>query len=312
MNSASAVPVVNTFAEAFPMAATRLIVTAIDGHWRDIAASVFTGYATSVIGCDLEAGLEQRLDPSETPDGRPGVALLAFAFSRDKLEKAVVNRVSQCLLTCPTTAIYDGLPEAAPEKRIALGSKLRFFGDSFQISKVIGDRRYWRVPVMDGEFFCIDDLGTAKGVGGGNLIFGGRSQQATLAAAMRAVEAIRRVPNVILPFPGGIVRSGSKVGSRYRGLMASTNLDFCPTVAASLVHEGNGGSEMPLLAGTEAVYELVIDGLSADDVAAAMRVGLNILRNDPELTVITAGNYGGKLGPFQFPLEQLLDESSDH
>lgn len=292
------VRVADTFAEAFPITATRLIVTAETLPWAKTAAAVFCGNATSVIACDVEAAIERTLLPAETPDARPGVSLMAFAFSRDALGKAVAARVGQCFLTCPTTACYDGLPGCPKEKQIAIGGQIRYFGDGFQSSKKILGRRLWRIPVMDGEFTCEDRFGTVKGVAGGNLIICGRTQAAALEASERAVTAIGTVPDVILPFPGGIVRSGSKVGSRYKKLKASTNDAYCPTLRALTT------SNLP--EGTSAVYEIVIDGLSFESVQAAMRAGLRALVASKELTLITAGNYGGKLGPHQLRLRDLL------
>src|SRR5262249_52287695 len=211
------VPIEDTFAEAFPMTGARLVVTAATAGWARTAGQAATGSASSVIGCDAEAGIERALSPDETPDGRPGVSLLLFAFSRDGLQKALVNRVGQCVLTCPTTACYNGLP-LVKERAVRVGGNLRFFGDGWQISKLLDGRRYWRLPVMDGEFGCEDLFSTVKGVAGGNFLILGRDQEAALAAAEAAVEAVRSVPGVIAPFPGGVVRSGSKVGSRYKKL----------------------------------------------------------------------------------------------
>jgi formylmethanofuran--tetrahydromethanopterin N-formyltransferase len=286
----------DTFAEAFPMTAARLIVTAETPAWAQTAAQVTTGYAASVIGCDAEAGLERTLAPDETPDGRPGVSLLFFAFNRDALQKALVNRVGQCVLTCPTTACYNGLPLVA-EKTVRLGGNLRFFGDSFQISKQLQGRRLWRIPVMDGEFTCEDIIGTIKGVAGGNFLIVGESQSSALEAAETAVSAIRTAAGVILPFPGGIVRSGSKVGSRYKKLRASTNDAYCPTL------RGLVRSALP--EGANAVYEIVIDGLDLAAVEQATRVGVRAACR-PGVLGITAGNYGGKLGPFHLYLHKLL------
>ena len=285
----------DTFAEAFPMTAARLIVTAATDRWARAAAAATTGYAASVIGCDAEAGLERVLSPDETPDGRPGVSLLLFAFSREALQKAVVNRVGQCVLTCPTTACYNGLPVA--DKNVKVGGHLRFFGDGWQTSKQLDGRRYWRIPVMDGEFTCEDMFGTVKGVAGGNFLILAETQAIALAAAEAATDAIARVPSVILPFPGGVVRSGSKVGSKYKALRASTNDAYCPTL------RGVVASALP--AGVNAVYELVIDGVDLAAVAEAMRVGVRAACG-PGVRRITAGNYGGKLGPHHLRLHELL------
>lgn len=292
------VEVIDTFAEAFGMTAARVVVTAESSRWAYEAALASTGYAASVIGCDAEAGVERDLSPQETPDGRPGIALLFFAFSRDALQKAVSNRIAQCILTCPTTSCFNGLP-IDPSRTIRIGGNLRFFGDGWQISKLLGDRRYWRIPVMDGEFLCEDLFGTVKGVAGGNLLILAESQASGLRAAEEAVEAARKVPGVILPFPGGIVRSGSKVGSKYKLLKASTNTAYCPSL------RGVVPSELPQ--GVNAVYELVIDGLDLAAVEQATWKAMLAASRIPGVRQMTAGNYGGKLGPFHIHLRKLLE-----
>jgi formylmethanofuran--tetrahydromethanopterin N-formyltransferase len=294
------VPLEDTFAEAFPMTAARLIVTAETPAWALTAGQTATGYAASVIGCDAEAGVERVLTSEETPDGRPGVSLLLFGFSRDALQKAVINRVGQCILTCATTACYNGLP-LVKDKTIRVGGNLRFFGDGWQFSKKLEGRRFWRLPVMDGEFTCEDVFGTIKGVAGGNFLVLAEYQARGLDAAEAAVAAIRRVPGVILPFPGGIVRSGSKVGSRYRKLRASTNDPYCPTL--------RGVVKSALPEGVNAVYEIVIDGLDLPAVEEASRVGVRAACV-PGVVRISAGNYGGNLGPFHLHLHKLLSETA--
>jgi formylmethanofuran--tetrahydromethanopterin N-formyltransferase len=294
--SINGVPIEDTFAEAFSMSAARAIVTAATAAWAETAGRLATGYAASVIGCDAEAGIERILTPDKTPDGRPGLSLLFFAFSRDALQKAVVNRVGQCILTCPTTACYNGLA-LVEGKNIRVGGNLRFFGDGYQFSKKLDGRRYWRIPVMDGEFTCEDWLGTGKGVAGGNFLIIGQTQAAALAAAEAAVAAMREIAGIILPFPGGIVRSGSKVGSRYKKLRASTNDAYCPTL------RGFVNSALP--EGANAVYEVVIDGLDLAAVQKAMGVGIRAACQ-PGVIGISAGNYGGKLGPHHLRLLDVL------
>jgi formylmethanofuran--tetrahydromethanopterin N-formyltransferase len=286
--------ILDTFAEAFRMRFARLIVTAVDDYWLDCALREFCGYGSSVIGCDAEVGVERRLETGQTLDGRPGAAVLLFGFSVDALATAVPNRVGQCLLTSATSAVFNGLLNA--EEFIPLGKRLRFFGDGFQKSKVVGDRRYWRIPVMDGEFLVEEQVGVAKGVAGGNIILQGDSQRATLDAARRAVEAIAPVASVITPFPGGVVRSGSKVGSRYKALRASTNEAFCPTV--------RGRTETELVPGAECAYEIVINGVDEAAVAGAMKTAL-VAASGPGILAIGAGNYGGKLGKFHFHLRDV-------
>ncbi|NDC62394.1 MAG: formylmethanofuran--tetrahydromethanopterin N-formyltransferase [Planctomycetia bacterium] len=290
--------IIDTFAEAFRLRFARLVVTAHDGHWLDAAIRAACGYGTSVIGCDAETGLERLLGADETPDGRPGAALLAFCFSAAGVAAAAANRAAQCLLTCPTVSVFDGLPAA--EERCPLGGHIRFFGDGFEKSKVVDGRRYWRVPVMDGEFLAEETVGVDKGVGGGNFILQGRSLEGTLAAARRAVTAIGPIHGIITPFPGGVVRSGSKVGSRYETLRASTNEAFCPSLV--------GRVETHLVEGAVCSLEIVIDGVDEQAVAAGMAAGIRAAAG-PEIAAISAGNYGGKLGKFHLHLHQVLSSA---
>src|SRR6201996_6851399 len=230
---AGGVAIDDTFAEAFDMRATALVITADSAKWALQAAVTMTGFATSVIACGCEAGIDCELSPEQTPDGRPGVRVLMFAVSTSELQKQLQNRVGQCVLTSPGSACYAGIDSG--DDKLKLGDAIRFFGDGWQIAKRLGDRRNWRVPVMDGEFVCESTTYlTKKAVGGGNLIIMGESPAKTLAAAEAAVEAMRKVADVIMPFPGGIARSGSKVGSKYKGASASTNDSYCPTLKGAV------------------------------------------------------------------------------
>ena len=284
-----------TFAEAFGMRYTRLVVTAHDDYWLSAALRELTGYSASVISCDAETGIERMLDADSTPDGRPGASVLLFAFSAEGLAKSVANRSGQCLMTCPTTAVYDGLREA--ERRIPLGKTIRYFGDGYQKSKRVGDRRYWRIPVMDGEFLIEDTVGIAQGVAGGNVILQASDQSSGLSAARRASEALADMPGVVTPFPGGVVRSGSKVGSRYKGLVASTADAFCPTL--------RGRVSTKLHRDVNCVYEIVIDGVDEASVSAGMTAAMHAAAAS-DLIAISAGNYGGKLGKHHFHLRDLI------
>jgi formylmethanofuran--tetrahydromethanopterin N-formyltransferase len=289
--------VVDTFAEAFPMRFARLVITAMTDAWAQEAARSMTGFATSVIGCKCEAAIERPLEAGHTPDGRPGIAVLLFAMDREGVGKRVLERVGQSVLTCPTTACFDGLPGA--ERTVALGSSLRHFGDGFQASKVIAGQRFWRIPVMEGEFLVCESVGVGRGVGGGNLVIGAGDEDAALAASQAAVEAMRG-EGIALPFPGGIVRSGSKVGAlTSKSMPASTNHQMAPTLRVqvddTLVPEGVG-----------AMFEIVIDGASEEAVREAMRRGLHAA-SGAGATHVTAANFGGKLGEFHFPLTDLRD-----
>ena len=287
----------DTFAEAFTMRVARIVITARSPRWVRAAALKLTGFATSVIGCKVEAGIELELAPADTPDGRPGVSVLLMTMGTDDLGKRLIERIGQTVLTCPTTACYDGLPDA-PD-RVGVGSALRFFGDGFQASKVIGGERFWRIPVMEGEFLVQEKFGMLKGVGGGNFLILARTADAALGAAEAAADAMASQPGVILPFPGGVVRSGSKVGSRRsKTMIASTNDAFCPTLRAV--------TQSALPAEVNSVLEIVINGTDATAIGAAMRVGIDAACRE-DVVSISAGNYGGKLGPHHFHLRKIMD-----
>ncbi len=297
----------DTFAEAFNMRGTRVIITAQNLKWAYHAANAMTGFATSVIGCGVEAGIERELNAEESPDGRPGLSILMFAMGSKVLMQQLETRMGQCILTCPTAAAFAGIES---EDQINLGKNLRFFGDGYQTSKLFSNgngtfKRYWRIPVMDGEFLCEETTGMVRAIGGGNFLILATSQPAALAAAEAAIEAMKQIPNVIMPFPGGVVRSGSKVGSKYKTMFASTNDAFCPTL--------KGATNTELSPEIESVMEIVIDGLNFKDIADSMRVGIQAICDLGEASGvkrISAGNYGGKLGPHHFKLHDIMGKSS--
>lgn len=289
----------DTHAEGFPMWAARALITARTAAWAEEAARAMAGFATSIIGCEVEAGLERALAPEETPDGRPGASVLVFARDRATLARQLVARVGQAVLTCPTTACFDGLPDAPA--RVGVGGPLRHFGDGWQQSKVLDGRRYWRIPVMEGEFLVEERFGVQPAVGGGNFLILARDADAALAAAEAAVAAMRAVRGVVLPFPGGIARSGSKVGARRaRGLRASTNEAYCPTL------RGRPGVASELPPEASAALEIVADALDEPALVAALRAGIRAACR-PGVVEISAGNYGGRLGPLRYPLRRILE-----
>ena len=292
------VRILDTFAEAFDMRAARVVITAQSPAWARTAAQSMTGFATSVIGCKIEAGIEADLLPHETPDGRPGVSVLLFGFNVEGLGPRLVDRVAQTVLTCPTTACFDGLPQAAD--RVVVGGQLRYFGDRFQSSKFLDGQRYWRIPVMEGEFLVQEAFGIQKAIGGGNFLILATDQDAALTAAEAAVEAMRRLRGVVLPFPGGIVRAGSKVGAKhYKKMIASTNDAYCPTL------RGRSGVVSELPEDVNSVLEIVVDGLDRPAIERALGAGIEAACR-PGVVEISAGNYGGKLGKHHFRLHELV------
>jgi formylmethanofuran--tetrahydromethanopterin N-formyltransferase len=290
------VEIEDTYAEAFGMWGSRAIITAVNRKWAHEAAAKMTGFATSIIACGCEGGVEA--DVEQAPDSRAGVSVLLFAPTKDLLARQLTNRIGQCVLTCPTASCFNGLSSA---DQVPVGGQLRFFGDTFQISKIIGGRRYWRIPVMEGEFLVEGKFGVQRAVAGGNILILGSDPQVTLRSAELAAEAMRRVPGIILPFPGWIVRSGSKVGSHYKFLKASTNDAFCPSL------RGRVSSALP--EGVNSVLEIVIDGLDSQAIERATRAGI-IAACIPGIRRIAAGNYGGNLGKFKFHLHKVLDEAT--
>lgn len=284
----------NTFAEAFNMYGTRIIVTADNKRWAEIAARESTGFATSIIECGIEAGIEKELSSAETLDGRPGYSLLFFTMKKDSLQKELRKRVGQTIMTAATAACYNGLNS---EEKINVGSNIRYFGDGYQISKLYAQRRFWRIPIMGGEFLIEESFGIQKGLGGGNIIIVAKDRKKALKAAEKAVKAMKKVEGIVMPFPGGIVSSGSKVKSKYSFLNASTNTPYCPTIKAQVE------TELPPEAGS--VLEIVIDGLSVKAVEEAMKLGIKAAALEGVIK-ITAGNYGGDLGSENIYLHEIL------
>ncbi len=291
------VEVEDTYAELFPMWAGRVLITAENEKWAMTAAREATGFATSIIGAPAEAGVEGTVPGDETPDGRVGVLIQIYHRSRHTLRAQMIARIGQCVLTCPTTAAFDGLPDA--RWRLKVGRSIRLFGDGYQRKGVVGDRRVWLIPVMEGVFVVEDTFGATKGIAGGNLLIMAESRKAGLEAAERAAEAMRGVGDVILPFPGGVCRAGSKVGSRRYKLPASTNHPYCPRLVKVV-------DETRVPEGVRCVYELVVDGLTVDAVKRAMAAGLKAAVSVPGVVRISASNFGGKLGPVKIHLKELI------
>jgi formylmethanofuran--tetrahydromethanopterin N-formyltransferase len=284
----------DTFAEAFPIKVARVLITAVNEKWAMEAARETTGFGTSVIGCPAEAGIDKTLTAEETPDGRPGVAIMICHFKKDGIKEQLLGRLGQCVFTAPTTAMFNGLD--AEEK---LPIKLHFFGDGFEYEKEVGGRKVWGIPMMEGDFICEEEYGVQAGVAGGNFFILAKDQMSALIAAENAVAAIRQVEGTITPFTGGVVASGSKVGSKYKFMHASTNEKFCPTLRDKVE-----GSEIP--EGVNGVYEIVINGVSEKAVKDAMRIGIKAAVKVPDVVKISAGNFEGKLGKYQFQLKDVL------
>tara|TARA_B100001996_G_scaffold375208_1_gene354844 strand:- start:579 stop:1466 length:888 start_codon:yes stop_codon:yes gene_type:complete len=287
--------IIDTYAEAFSMWSAKVIITAENDHWAHGAAQAMTGFATSVIGCKCEAGIDQKLSKKETPDGRPGYSVLIFTIDKESLGKRLIERIGQCVMTCPTTACFSGYETS---DSVNIGGALRYFGDGYQIGKKIQNERYWRIPVFDGEFIIQENFGVKQSVGGGNFYILGSNQKSCINALTESIEKMKKIPGVILPFPNGAVRSGSKIGSKYKDLIASTNHIYCPTIKGVVKD-----SEVPENVNT--CYEVVIDGINEECVSEAMKVGINTVAQDGVIQ-ITAGNFGGKLGQYKFFLKDLI------
>jgi len=294
----------DTFAEAFPMYATRILITASTRRWAYIAARVATGFGTSVIGCPGECGIEAFVPAKMTPDHRPGILIQIYHTDPANLKLVTLSRIGQCILTCPTTAAFDGLPKV--KRKMSIGRALAKFGDGFEKEDVLYGRKIWRIPVMEGEFIIEDSFGVLKGVAGGNILILAKDTKSGLEASEKAVKAIRKYgKGVIIPFPGGIVRSGSKVGSlKYPKLRATTNHLYCPTLKDII--EGTY-----LTGEINAVYEIVINGLRKEYILKAMGLAIKAAASVPGVVKISAGNYGGRLGPYHLYLKESLEAVKD-
>ena len=285
----------DTYAEAFRSIYSEVLITARDRTWLDHAVRAATGNASSTILCDCEAGIDRYVGPGTaeaTPDGRPGVVLQFHVprFKKDRealLERALLVRLSQNVLTCPTTACFGVLQE---EPYFKLGRKIALFGDGYQARAVRFGRKVWTVPIMSGEFVIDRRFGWRDGLMGGNLWLMGDSVDSALAATERGLRAVAAVPGTIMPFPGGIASSGSKPGSRYSFMVASTNHPFCPTLREKL------GEMTTLPQGVRSVMEIIINGRDLATIAQATQIAIAACVETPGLVKISAGNYGGRLG----------------
>jgi formylmethanofuran--tetrahydromethanopterin N-formyltransferase len=287
----------DTFAEAFKVYVSRVLITAVNDKWALTAAEEATGFGTSLIMCPAEAGIDSILSPANTPDGRPGVVIQICHPSRETLEKQLLARIGQCVLTSPTAAAFNALDS---EETVDTGVKLRFFGDGFESKGEVAGREVYRIPLMSGEFVVESKFGIKEGVAGGNLFLMGDTQESSLKAAEAAVDAVGGVEGAFTPFPGGIVASGSKVGSlKYKFMKASTNHLYCPALVDRV-----DGSKVPK--GVRSIYEIVINGVDLDIVKKAMRIGIKAAAGVLGILRISAGNYGGKLGPYKIYLRELV------
>jgi formylmethanofuran--tetrahydromethanopterin N-formyltransferase len=290
--------IMDTFAEMFPMWAGRVLITADAEKWALTAAEVATGLATSVIMSPAEAGIESIVPTDKTPDNRVGVLMQVYNRSRFELNGQMILRIGQCVMTCPTTSAFDAMPNA--KRTLKVGRSICLFGDGFQRKGLVGPRKVWKIPVMEGDFIVEDRFGIAEAIAGGNFIIFAQDRASGLKAAEEAAKAITAGKNeVIMPFPGGICRSGSKAGSLKYKLKASTNHPFCPRLR-ELVPD----SQVP--EGVKCVYEIVINGLSLEAVKRAMGDGVKAAAGVPGVVKISAGNYGGKIGPYKAFLKEAL------
>lgn len=295
------IKIVDTFAEMFQLWAGRVLITADSERWALIGAAAATGFATSVIMSPAEAGIECIVPAERTPDKRVGVVIQIYNSNRFDLKEQMILRIGQCIMTCPTASAFDAMPDA--KRKLKVGRSLRLFGDGFERKGVVGNCKVWRIPVMEGEFTIENTFGAAEAVAGGNFLVLAEDRSSGLKAAEEAVEAIKKKAGaVILPFPGGVCRSGSKAGSLKYKLKASTNHPYCPRLK-EIVNDSELSEDV------NCVYEIVINGLTLDDVKKAMSEGINAAARVKGVIKITAGNYGGKLGPYKAFLKEVLELS---
>jgi len=277
----------DTFSECFEMWCARVLITAADEELARIAAQTTVGFATSVIMCSAEAGIERFLIPEETPDHRHGVVIQIWTRRSKQMRDELLTRLSQCAMTAPTTRIFNFL--ASGEKTEPIGKLIAYFGDGFQKKVTKFERNLWEIPVMDGSFLIEEQFAMTKGIAGGLLIIIGKEPKETLQAARRVVEAIHNSnARAITSFPGGICRSGSKIGSKYSFLNESTNHRFCPGLK-------NQVPDSLLPSEAQCVYEIVINALNEQELKVAMKAGIVAIHDSSHILKITSSNFGGKL-----------------
>lgn len=287
----------DNYAEAFGIKVTRLLVTAATKKLAKVAATEATGYGTSVIGCPAEAGVDCYVPPTETPDGRPGYAIMICNGSKKKLDHELLERIGMCILTAPTTAVFNLIEDG---EELKTGFKLKFFGDGYEEALEIDGRSMFAIPIMSGDFIVEEKFGFKEGVAGGNFFILADSKMSGLIAAEAAVDAIASVEKTITPFPGGMVASGSKVGcNTYDFLDASTNEKMC----VSLKEKGH---ESDIREDAHGVFEIVIDGEDEESVKAAMKAGIEAACTVHGVLEIDAGNFGGNLGAYKINLQDLF------
>jgi len=291
------VEIEDTFAEMFPMWLARILITASNEKWAMTAGQVATGFASSIIASPAEAGIERVVAPNETPDERAGCIVQIYHRFRNNLRAQMISRIGQCILTCPTTAAFNALPNT--KRRARVGASLSQFGDGHAKRDRLYGKEVWRIPVMEGEFVIEESFGMKRAVAGGMFLILAESAEAGLRSAEMAVEAAKGVEGVVLPFPGGVCRSGSKVGSRKYKLGASTNDAFCPSLRGAVE-----GSQVP--EGVTSIYEIVINGINYDCVRESVARAIDAATRVQGIVKITSSNYGGRLGPYKLQLRDVI------
>ena len=302
----------DTYAEAFRSIYGEILLTARDEKWLRHCVNAITGHSSSTILCDCEAGVAQWIGldgpgsrsstPLSTPDGRVG-AVIQFhvpRFRKDRrehLEQVMLARISQNALTCPTIRCFNRLET---DDYFKLGRKIAFFGDHHQFRDTRFGKPGWVIPTLGGEFFLSRRFGFQDGVMGGNLWFFGATDDAALEAAEKAAIAAEATPDTILPFPGGVAASGSKAGSSYKFLIASTYAEYCPTLKAKL----GAASKVP--DGVVSIQEIIINGQDQNSLNVATAAAIRAAADTPNLLRISAGNYGGRLGKTFVHLHEVL------
>ena len=285
-----------TYAEGFGIKVTRILVTAATEELAKIAATEATGYGTSVIGCPAEAGIDCFVPAENTPDGRPGYVIMICHAGKKALDHELMERIGMCVLTAPTAAAFNCLES---ETTLKTGAKLKFFGDGYEKELDIDGRTIHSIPIMSGDFLVEAEFGYKQGVAGGNFFILAKDQMTGVKAAQLAVAAISNVEGVITPFPGGMVASGSKVGSNsYAFLPASTNEKMCVTL--------KGEVDSNIRDDADGVFEIVIDGVDEESVKAAMKAGIQAACAVDGVIEIDAGNFDGKLGSHILNLHDLF------
>jgi formylmethanofuran--tetrahydromethanopterin N-formyltransferase len=297
----------DTYCEAFEGLCVQLMITAQDAEFLNRAANAFTALPSTVFG-DAEGGIVRWLAENETIDGRLGAIVQLWVTGTGKKATAkfydqLGRRMRQGILVVPTTAVFNHYPKNI-ETKFNMMDNVGHCGDGYEWTVKKYNRKLINVPIMMGcDFLIEEELSYAPGVMGGNLWLFCDSINSGVKVGREAVKIIAELDNVCTTFD--VCSAGSKPETNFPEIGPSTNHPYCPTLKDKLPSE-----EFKVLKGTKSIPEIIFNALDLETVKETMFKTIQGIFNMEGLVMISAGNYGGKLGKFKISLKELgLKES---